>query len=66
VVGATLGTVLPDAEIAMISAVGGVLLLGVGLRILNVRAVPVANMLPSLKGLGSLGEDPCLAAQHVI
>jgi uncharacterized protein len=48
VVGATLGTVLPDAEIAMISAVGGVLLLGVGLRILNVRAVPVANMLPAL------------------
>ena len=43
-----MGTFLPDAEIAMISAVGGVLLLGVGLRILNVRAVPVANMLPAL------------------
>lgn len=48
VVGATLGTFLPDAEIATISAVGGVLLLGVGLRILNVRPVPVANMLPAL------------------
>ncbi|MFI6073510.1 DUF554 domain-containing protein [Actinoplanes sp. NPDC051343] len=47
-VGATLGTFLPDAEIATISAVGGVLLLGVGLRILNVRPVPVANMLPAL------------------
>jgi uncharacterized protein len=48
VIGATLGTFLPDAEIATISAVGGVLLLGVGLRILNVRPVPVANMLPAL------------------
>jgi uncharacterized membrane protein YqgA involved in biofilm formation len=48
VVGATLGTFLPDAEIATIPAVGGVLLLGVGLRILNVRPVPVANMLPAL------------------
>lgn len=48
VVGATLGTFVPDAEIATISAVGGVLLLGVGLRILNVRPIPVANMLPAL------------------
>jgi uncharacterized membrane protein YqgA involved in biofilm formation len=48
VVGATLGTFLPDAEIATISAAGGVLLLGVGLRILNVRPIPVANMLPAL------------------
>jgi uncharacterized protein len=48
VIGATLGTFLPDAEIATISAVGGVLLLGVGLRILNVRPIPVANMLPAL------------------
>jgi uncharacterized protein len=46
--GATVGTVLPDALIASITATGGVLLLGIGLRLLQVRAVPVGDMLPSL------------------
>jgi len=42
------GTIIGEAEIAAITATGGILLLGVGLRILQVRAVPVANMLPAL------------------
>jgi len=43
-----LGSVLPGASIATLTATGGVLLLGVGLRLLNIRAVSVADMLPAL------------------
>jgi uncharacterized membrane protein YqgA involved in biofilm formation len=43
-----LGSVLPGASIAALTATGGVLLLGVGLRLLNIRAVSVADMLPAL------------------
>jgi uncharacterized protein len=48
IAGATLGTFLPDAEIAAITATGGLLLLGVGLRLLSIKSVAVANMLPAL------------------
>jgi hypothetical protein len=43
-----LGSLLPDAVVASMTATGGVLLLGVGLRLLQVRAVPVGDLLPSL------------------
>jgi len=43
-----LGTVMSGAAIAALTATGGVLLLGVGLRLLNLRAVAVADMLPAL------------------
>ncbi len=43
-----LGSVMSGAAIAALTATGGVLLLGVGLRLLNLRAVAVADMLPSL------------------
>jgi uncharacterized membrane protein YqgA involved in biofilm formation len=43
-----LGDFIPAAEIAAITATGGVLMLGIGLRILNVRAVSIANLLPAL------------------
>lgn len=42
------GSVLPAALIASITATGGVLLLGVGMRLLNIRSVPVGDMLPAL------------------
>jgi uncharacterized protein len=48
VAGATLGTLLPDAEIAAITAVGGLLLLGIGFRLLSIKQVAVANMLPAI------------------
>jgi uncharacterized membrane protein YqgA involved in biofilm formation len=48
VLGVTLGSFLPDAYIASITATGGVLLLGVGLRLLDVKKVPVGDMLPAL------------------
>ena len=43
-----IGNVIGEAEVAAITATGGILLLGVGMRILQVRAVPVANLLPAL------------------
>jgi uncharacterized membrane protein YqgA involved in biofilm formation len=48
VLGALLGALLPDALIASVTATGGVLLLGVGLRLLAVKPVPVADLLPAL------------------
>ncbi len=43
-----LGSVLSPELVAAITATGGVLLLGVGLRLLNIKAVPVGDMLPAL------------------
>lgn len=47
-VGVLLGAVLPGAHIAALTATGGLLLVGIGLRLLRVRDVPVGNMLPAL------------------
>lgn len=47
-VGALLGTLLPDAHVAALTAVGGLLLVGVALRLMRVRDVPVADVLPAL------------------
>lgn len=46
--GYLLGDLLPLALVASITATGGVLLLGVGLRLLAIKAVPVGDMLPAL------------------
>lgn len=43
-----LGSLLAEAAIASITATGGVLLLGVGLRLLHIRAVAVGDLLPAL------------------
>ncbi len=48
VAGALLGGLVPDGLVAAVTATGGVLLLGVGLRLLAVKAVPVGDMLPAL------------------
>jgi uncharacterized membrane protein YqgA involved in biofilm formation len=40
--------VMDERTILMVSAAGGILLLGVGLRLLNVRQVRVASFLPAL------------------
>ncbi len=47
-VGVLLGSVLPDAHIAALTATGGLLLVGIALRLLRIRDVPVGNMLPAL------------------
>lgn len=42
------GAGIPSAMIASITATGGILMLGIGLRLLNLRKVAVADMLPAL------------------
>ena len=46
--GLVLGDVLPDAHVAALGAAGGLLLVGVALRLLRIRQVPVADLLPAL------------------
>jgi len=46
--GYLVGGVLPDAELAAITATGGLLLVAVALRLLRVREIPVADLLPAL------------------
>ena len=48
VLGVVLGDFLPEAHIAALTATGGVMLAGIGLRLLRVRDIPVADMLPAL------------------
>lgn len=43
-----LGSLMPPEVIASLTATGGVLLLGIGLRLLQIRQVPVGDMLPAL------------------
>lgn len=47
-VGFLLGDFLSAAQLAGITASGGLLLLGVGLRLLQIKSVPVGNLLPAL------------------
>jgi uncharacterized membrane protein YqgA involved in biofilm formation len=46
--GALLGTLLPASCVAAITATGGVLLLGVGIRLLQLKPVAVGDLLPAL------------------
>jgi uncharacterized membrane protein YqgA involved in biofilm formation len=48
VVGFLLGDVLPGPHLAALTATGGLLLVGVALRLLRVREIPVADLLPAL------------------
>lgn len=46
--GFLLGDVLPDAHIAALTGTGGLLLVGVAVRLLRLREIPVGDMLPAL------------------
>lgn len=46
--GVALGSVLPEPHIAALTATGGLLLAGIGLRLLRIKDVPVGDMLPAL------------------
>ncbi len=48
ILGALVGSVLSAALIDAITVTGGVLLLGVGLRLLKIKSVPVGDLLPAL------------------
>jgi uncharacterized membrane protein YqgA involved in biofilm formation len=47
-VGFLIGDFLPGGHLDSITATGGLLLVGVGLRLLKIKLVPVGNMLPAL------------------
>jgi uncharacterized protein len=47
-VGALLGNVLPEAHVTALGATGGVLLIGVALRLLKIKQIAVADLLPAL------------------
>ncbi|WP_277451650.1 DUF554 domain-containing protein [Janibacter sp. DB-40] len=46
--GVALGAVLPEAHIAALTATGGLILVGIALRLLRIRQIPVGDMLPAL------------------
>jgi uncharacterized protein len=48
VLGAVLGDILPAAEVAALTATGGLMLVGVALRLLRIKRVPVGDLLPGL------------------
>jgi uncharacterized membrane protein YqgA involved in biofilm formation len=47
-IGVSLGAILADYQIAAMTAVGGVLLIGISLRLLRIKDVAVANLLPAM------------------
>ena len=46
--GVVLGSMLPDANIAALTATGGLLLVGISFRLLRIREIPVGDLLPAL------------------
>ncbi len=46
--GALLGSFLPDAHLLALTATGGLILIGVAFRLLNLKPIPVADLLPAL------------------
>lgn len=46
--GAALGGLLPEPHLLAVTATGGLLLVGVALRLLQIKAVPVGDLLPAL------------------
>ncbi len=48
VVGMAAGEVLSEAQVSALTATGGILLLGVGFRLLRIRPIPVGDLLPAL------------------
>lgn len=48
VLGAALGDILPDAHLAALTTAGGLMLVGVALRLLRIKQLPVGDLLPAL------------------
>jgi uncharacterized membrane protein YqgA involved in biofilm formation len=46
--GAALGNFVPEAHVAALTATGGLLLVGVALRLLRIKPLPVGDLLPAL------------------
>lgn len=46
--GAVVGSFLSDAQLGSLTATGGLILIGVALRLLDLKVIPVADLLPAL------------------
>lgn len=46
--GVVLGSLLPEAHIAALTATGGLMLVGISFRLLRIREIPVGDLLPAL------------------
>lgn len=46
--GVFLGAVLSDAQVSALTATGGLMLAGIGLRLLEIKHIPVGDLLPAL------------------
>ena len=55
-VGVFLGSVLSDTQVALMTATGGILLLGIALKLLEIKKIAIGNLLPAL------AITPCLVA----
>jgi uncharacterized membrane protein YqgA involved in biofilm formation len=47
-IGVVMGSLLPDAHIAALTATGGLMLVGIAFRLLRIREIPVGDLLPAL------------------
>lgn len=47
-VGFALGSVLAEYQIAAMTSVGGMLLVGIGMRLLNIKIIAIGDLLPAL------------------
>jgi len=48
VIGFGLGSILSDYQVSAMTATGGVLLMGIGLKLLEIKNIAIGNLLPSL------------------
>lgn len=48
VIGLALGSTMPQPELIALTATGGLLLVGVALRLLRIRDIPVGDLMPAL------------------
>lgn len=48
ILGAAVGSFLPDAHLSALTATGGLILVGVAMRLLDLKAIPVADLLPAI------------------
>jgi uncharacterized membrane protein YqgA involved in biofilm formation len=47
-IGLFLGSILADYQVSAMTAVGGILLVGISLRLLRIKQIAVGNLLPAL------------------
>ena len=47
-IGAGLGSILSNAQVAAMTSTGGVLLLGISFKLLGIKKIEIGNLLPAL------------------